>query len=404
MGEAKRATTARDERSPDDLGLGASRLAVADAKGLTDFLRIAFARRITGAVRDTEATDDAAPRAVVHGPATQPGEVKFVVSGFNHEAMALVRQVAFVPAFDPLGTVRRSPLAMRDLFTAARAGGAPTGDVVRDDPVPSAVVPITPVDPAAPDELLVQIADGGVAVLRASAQAAARSRFAYEAGRGDDWRVVSGAMLDGDAFAWLEENAAGRARAMRAGASGAPATAFEIDAPPTADLYPANVDALAVGPRGELAVLRTPSGGEPPSAFDPAVVLVPGAAPAPLAPWSTLVSADDPACKGDASGWRATVQTAAPWLRLVGAADVRGADETTMLARVRWSAARVCLEAVEVRTQDVSVGSAAPSQWGSPWDAPVESWAVARFAGGAAAGRVIVVPGGELRQPMECKL
>jgi len=75
-----------------------------------------------------------------------------------------------------------------------------------------------------------------------------------------------------------------------------------------------------------------------------------------------------------------------------------------MLARVRWSAARVCLEAVELRTQDVAVASGQPSQWGTPWDAALESWAVARMAGGAAAGRVVVVPGGELRQPMECTL
>jgi hypothetical protein len=404
VGDVKRNTVARDDRSPDDLGLGASRLAVSDPKGFTDFLRVAFARRITGAVRDTEATDDAAPRAIVHGPATQPGEVRFVVSAFNHDATALVRQVAFVPAFDPLGTVRRAPVTMRDLLAAARSGGAAQGDVLRDDPVPSAAVPITSVDPAAPDELLVQLADGGAAILRGSAQPAARSRFAYEAGRGDEWRVVSGAALDGDAFAWLEENAGGRARAMRAGGAGAPATAFEIDAPPTADLYPANLDALAVGPRGELAVLRTPSGGEPASAFDPAVILVPGAPPTPLAAWSTLTAADDPACKADATGWRATVQTVAPWLRLVGPTDVRGAEDATMLARVRWSTTRVCLEAVELRTQDLSVAATQSSQWGTPWDSPVESWAVARFAGGAAAGRVVVVPGGELHQPMECRL
>jgi hypothetical protein len=405
VGDPKRKEVARDDRSPDDLGLGASRLAVSDPRGLTDFLRVVFARRITGAVRDTDASDDAAPRAIVHGPATQPGEVRLVVSGFNRDAMALVRQVAFVPAFDPLGTVRRAPVAMPDLLAAARSGGAPAGDVLRDDPVPSAAIPITPVDPSAPDDLLVQLANGGIALLRGSAQAGGRSsRFAYEAGRGDEWRVVSGAALDGDGFAWLEENASGRARAMRAGASGAPTTAFEIEPPPTADLYPANLDALAVGSRGELALLRTPSGGEPASPFDPAVIIVPGAPAAALAAWSTLTAADDPACKADASGWRATVQTFAPWIRLLGAADVRGADEGTMLARVRWSTTRVCLEAVELRTQDVSVVGARPSQWGTPWDAPVESWAVARFAGGAAAGRVVVVPGGELHQGMECKL
>jgi hypothetical protein len=277
-------------------------------------------------------------------------------------------------------------------------------DVLRDDPVPSAAVPATPLDAAAPDELLVQLADGGVALLRGGGQGAGRARFAYETGRGDEWRVVSGAALEGDAFVWLEENASGRARAMRAGGTGAPATAFELDAPPTADLYPANLDALAVGPHGELAVLRTPSGGEPPSPLDPAVILAPGAPATALAPWSTLASADDPACKSDPGGWRVTIQTVAPWLRLTGVGDLRGVEDAPMLARVRWSASRVCLEGVELRTQDLSVAGAQPSQWGTPWDSPVESWAVARFAGGAAAGRVVVVPGGEIHQPVECKL
>jgi hypothetical protein len=402
-GESRRLDVARDDRSPDDLGLGASRLQVADPNGRTDFLRVAFARRIVGAVRGTESSDDAALRAIVHGPATQPGEDRLVVSGFNRDAMALVRQVSFLPAFDPLGTVRRGPVAMRDLVGAARAGGVPLADVLRDDPVPSAVVPVTPADAAAPDDLLVQVADGGVVLLRAGTKG--KPRAAYESGRNDDWRVVSGAALDGDGVAWLEESGAGRARVFRLSGGAAPATAFELDGPPESDLYPANVDALAVGPRGELAVLRTPSGGEPASALDPAVLLLPGAPPLPLAPWATLTPADDPACKADSGGWRTTFQTAAPWLRLTGVGELRGSEDSTMLLRVRWSPARACLEAVEARTQDLTVpGGSRVSQWGTPWDAPVESWAIARFAGGAAAGWVVVVPGGEVRQPLECKL
>jgi hypothetical protein len=194
---------------------------------------------------------------------------------------------------------------------------------------------------------------------------------------------------------------------MRLGTSASPATAFELDAPPTADLYPANVDALAVGPHSELALVRMPSGSEPPSAVDPAVLLAPGAPAVALAPWSTLTPADDPACKADTAGWRVTLQTIAPWLHLDAAGDLRGMEDSFMLARVRWSSSRACLEAVELRTQDMTVapgGGSQPSQWGTAWDAPVESWAVARFAGGAAAGRVVVIAGGELRQSLECKL
>jgi len=192
---------------------------------------------------------------------------------------------------------------------------------------------------------------------------------------------------------------------MHLGSSGTPAPVFQLDAPPSGDLYPPNTDALAVGPRGELAVLRTPSGSEPPSALDPAVVVMPTAGAAPLAPWSTLTSADDPACKSDPGGWRATVQAMAPWLRLGGGADMRGPDDAPMLARVRWTASRVCLEAVELRGADTTVAPPPGNpQFGTAWDQPVESWIVARFAGGAAAGRVIVLQGAEMHQPLECTL
>jgi hypothetical protein len=135
-----------------------------------------------------------------------------------------------------------------------------------------------------------------------------------------------------------------------------------------------------------------------------------------LAPWSTLASAEDPACKGDAGGWRVTIQTLAPWLKLAG--DVKAIDEAPMLARVRWSAQRVCIEAVELRSEDVNVSAAGaltpvardavdgvrgigPQ---AMWDAPVENWILARFAGGTSAGRVGVLAGAEVRQAMECKL
>jgi hypothetical protein len=402
-GDSKRAQAVRDEHSPDDLGLGATRLPVADPKGLTEFLRLSFSRRIVGSIREADANDDGAPRALIHGPATAPGDDRLVVQGFDKNILALSRQVAFVPAFDPAGVVRRAPIAMRDLVVAARSAGLAQADVLRDDPIPTGVVPVTPADPTAADDLLVQVASGASALLRASP--AAKARYVYESGRADDMRIVSAVALDGDAFGYLEEDGSGHARALRFGSTGGPTVVLDIDAPPTSDLYPANLDALAVGPRGELAVLRTPSGGEPASAADPAVLLMPGAPAQILAPWSTLVTADDPACKNDPGGWRVTLQTMAAWIRLTGAADLRAADDGRMFARVRWSPTRVCLEAVELRTQDLFVpGGNTPSQFGTAWDAPVESWAVARFVGGGAAGRVVMLPGAEVRQPLECKL
>jgi hypothetical protein len=408
--EVRRAAVSRGDRSPDDLGLGAIKVAVSTPNGRLDFLRLPFGRRVAGPVRDTDSSDEAAPRALVHGPTTQPGDDRLIVMGPSRDALSLVRQVSFVPAFEPTGAVRRESLAMPEIVAAARLAGVGVAEALRDDPIPSAVVPLTPADPGAPDELLVQIANGGVALLRAGARAGGRTRVAFEAGRGDDWRVVSAVQLDGDAAAWLEEDATGQARVMHLGSSSVPTPAFSLDAPPSSDLYPANVDALAVGPRGELAVLRTPSGSEPPSTLDPAVLVIPNAAAMPLASWSTLLPADDPACKSDGAAWRVTLQAIAPWLRLAGSAELHASEDATaiMLARVRWSPTRVCLEGVELRAADTTVPppSSSPlgSQYGTAWDQPLETWVVARYAGGASAGRVVVTTGAELHQALECSL
>jgi hypothetical protein len=400
-GAPKHIEARRSDRSPDDLGLGASRVGVSAPSGQVDFLRMTFSRSLVGPVRDVDASEGAAVRALVHGPSTEPGNGRLVVRAPNRDVLSLARQLSFVPAFDPLGAVRRAPLAMRDIVAAAHASGAGADEALGVDPTPSGVVPVTPVDPGAPDDLAVQLTGRAIAVAGAST---GKVEVAFEAARGDEWRVVSAVDLNADAAAWLEEDAAGHARVVRAGPGRPPSIAFELEAPPSGELYPANVDALAVGPAGDLAILMTPSGGEPPSAIDPAVAIVPGAPPISLAPWSTLASAEDAACKAEKSGWRATVQVIAPWIKLVGAAELRGVDVAPMLARVRWSASRVCLEAVEVRAQDASVAGAPSSDFGTPWDAPVQAWVVARFAGGVAAGRVVVVAGGEMRQPLECTL
>jgi hypothetical protein len=412
-GDARRAQVTRGDHSPDDMGLGARRVPVADASGRTDFLDVSFGRRVVGAVRDPGSGDDGAARAFVHGPSTQPGDDRLVVMAPNRDAMSLVRTIDYVPPFDPLAPVRSASLAMTDVVAAARASGLPAASALQDDPVPSGVIPVTPIDPTAPGDLLVAFADGGVALARTPANGpggasrAQRARVVFEVGRADDRRILGAVEQDGDALAWLDEDAQGQAHVLRVG-SGAPSSVFELDAPPSEALYPANVDALAVGPHGELGVLRTPSGAEPPSAIDPAVVILPGAGALPLAPWSTILPADDPACRADSGGWRATLQTMAPWLRVAGPPELRARAEDTpapMLARVKWSPARVCLEAVEVRVADTGDGSTTSgSPFGSVWDAPLETWLVARFAGGPAAARVLVVHGGELRQPFDCTL
>jgi hypothetical protein len=116
-----------------------------------------------------------------------------------------------------------------------------------------------------------------------------------------------------------------------------------------------------------------------------------------LAPWSTLTAADDPACRGDLSGYRAVVQPTSTWLRVHGGTTPLDAftASASMLARVRWGASRVCHEAVEVSE------STRPMRDGQG----LETVVVARFTGKSSlAGRVGTMPGAEIRQPLSCKL
>jgi hypothetical protein len=99
-----------------------------------------------------------------------------------------------------------------------------------------------------------------------------------------------------------------------------------------------------------------------------------------------------------------TLQSALPWLRLAGSAEIRAGDDAVMLARVRWSPARVCLEAVELRAADTTPTSQGTSPFGSAWDQALETWVVARYAGGPSAGRVVVTAGAEIHQPLSCSL
>jgi hypothetical protein len=159
--------------------------------------------------------------------------------------------------------------------------------------------------------------------------------------------------------------------------------------------YPPNPDAIAVGPKSELAVLRTPSGSDPASAWDPAFLIVPAMPPAGLAPWSTLRLADDPACKEP--GWRATLQVIAPWVR-IATPELR-VDEAPMLARVKWNDKRVCLEGIEAKLPTVTLRTANATSGAEP--IVVSTWLVAK---GSTFARVGLGEGIEWRQPLECSI
>jgi hypothetical protein len=427
IAEVKKSSLPRTERSPDDFALGLNRVAVSDEKGESEYVRTAFARALPSPTRDTDApSDENASRALAHGHSTTTNDAdKLVVQGPVKDLSALRRSVYFVAPFDPAGAVRKNSIAVSDVVAAFRVSsgvsGASASEFLKQDPITLAsVVPITASDPATPNDLLFTCDNGILGALRASG--APRMRLTLVPKRTDETKLVSAIAMGPDDLALLEEDATGKARVVRVTQTGA-LSAFELPPPPSTASYPVNVDALAVGPKGELGVIRMPSAAEPASAMDPALLLDPsahgsgGAQVSALAPWSALISADDPACKSDASGWRATIQTVAAWIKLSGT-DTNAQDDAPMVARVRWSASRVCLEAVELRAEDIQMStsgsaSALPAlgfghrRFGGAslaWEGPVENWVVVRFGTGGSAARVGIMPGVEIHQALTCAL
>ncbi len=161
-------------------------------------------------------------------------------------------------------------------------------------------------------------------------------------------------------------------------------------------LYPANPDALAIGPQGALAILRTPGGNEPATSADPAMLLHEDGSVSVLAPWSRLSWADAPECRPAASDYRAVLQTSRAWLHLIDAAQPVSEEalQARMFALLRENSERLCLEALEVADAPVD-GE----------ESSYETRLSARFVGrGRGAARLGFGAGFEFRQALSCRL
>jgi len=124
-----------------------------------------------------------------------------------------------------------------------------------------------------------------------------------------------------------------------------------------------------------------------------------------LAPWSSLTTADDPACRADKKAVRALVPIdPSTWLAL----DPAGLPGVTLakqgIALVRWSEERICLEAIDVavldprRRPDLPAGENLVVRWSAPsGKAPPAGAAVGEGAVGALRSL-------ELTQPLTCSL
>jgi hypothetical protein len=170
--------------------------------------------------------------------------------------------------------------------------------------------------------------------------------------------------------------------------------------PPGATLL-TNPDAIAVAPDKKLAIVRLGSGNEPSTTDSPAWLLRADEPPVELAPWASLEPATSPACaKGD--GYRALIQTSVPWLEVEGA--TLSHFTPGMSAIVRWSAERVCLEAVEIGLRDEPDGAQPADPTLEP-RTPIRVLVVGRFAG-KDAGSAFVGTGttSGVLEPVKCEL
>jgi len=299
--------------------------------------------------------------------------------------LAAPKQYSFVSAFDPSAELHRAAVSWRALFVAARRVGAPDPAMDAANGSETSGLPVLGHGPAEADGLILD--DG--APLWMHEVGAPEAFFLHEAD--PSFTTISALAaaphtLDvlrasDDGTEVVSEISDGRARRL-----------FQIPGG-DARLYPANADALAWGPHGALAVLRTRSGIEPPSTTDPALLLDENGVKSVLAPWSRLFLASAPECKPAADDARAILQTRAAWLRVVEGGASANAD-SGMFAIVRGNAERLCLEAVELGAEP------APRR-----GEEVPARIVARFVGAhPGAARIGLESGFEFRQPLACSL
>jgi hypothetical protein len=306
----------------------------------------------------------------------------------NWAGYSSLARISFVSAFEPNGRIQAASIRWRTLTDAAHAAGVelPSFEVEQVDGL--SALPVLGLNPGEAEGLLLDsdipiwVRGSGATEALAPVGIAEESKW-VSAVQSAANRLT---LLSGDQDGSLEvfEFSAGRARRL-----------FRVPGLEV-ELHPNNPDALAIGPNGKLAILRAPSGGEPSTSADPALLLHEDGGITELAPWSRLFLADAPECKPQASDYRAVLQTSRAWLHLVDA-HVPVTDEALqagMFAILRGNAERLCLEAVEL--------AGAPAE---RLNSSNETRLSARFVGrGRGAARLGFAPGFQFRQALRCHL
>jgi hypothetical protein len=314
-------------------------------------------------------TDDVV-RGVESGPASRDGGID----------PAGTRRLRFTLPFDPSGTIRTATVRGRDLIEASRrfGGTRPTMAELEGD---GFAVPVLTAAGAASELLLVR--DG----IQLSTWVRAKDTVVLRTGTPevDLGTVVAAARID-DELRLATDDGSGGVHLVIATASGF-VSLLHVPALRGAAATTRTMDTVGLAPDGEPVLVRM-SARTPPDANDPAMLVREKAPTTALAAWSTLAADGAPGCEGN-DGVRAVVSTSPSWIQVGPSAP----DSGHMIARVRWSTSRVCLEAVEVTnaTHETPSGDA-------------ESQLVATFGAKPAGGLVLVGRGVELREPRKCEL
>jgi hypothetical protein len=303
-------------------------------------------------------------------------------------SLGLARSVWFSAPFDASASIRTARFTLRDI--AASAPGGLEHDDWLEASRDGTALPVMGAKPGTTAGWVLQFS-GTSPLLWVGADGRTQGH-SYALGLEDaEYEPISIALRGNDELLTLVKDDGCSARVLALGQRSSQRL-FALPKRPTNVGCPPNRDVLAIGPNGKIGVIRTPSGAAPATEKDPALLLLPGQPLVPLAPWSTLLPASAAACKQDATGYRTILMTDGSWLSVVdGGVAVPG--ESGMMAMVRWSTERVCLEAVEV---DGGVWEPARQQ--------LTTTVVARFDDTPVAARTAVARGMDLRIPLTCTL
>ncbi len=294
---------------------------------------------------------------------------------------AASRRVRAIAPFDIKAAMFESTLNLSELFDVARSSGGAGPDLSSLDERGQSIAVI-----GATPSLILSGQSGPSLWLRPKERP-----FVFSFPDSTSPPIVAAAELKKDELAVLVARDDG-ALVVRSVGRGRSNDLFHVP-PNLGNVAFSPTDTLAIGPDAELGVLRVRTD-EPPTQENPAILIRPGKPNLALAAWSTLAADGSAECSA-AQGFRAVISTKVPWLEALSL-GTEGFSERPGLMLVRWSAERVCLEAVEIPYLSQTL----------PSTSSADSVLVARFGKDAPApgAQILIAEGAELREPRSCEL